>query len=118
MKNVRKIKVTRDGDIDKYKTRMVVQGFSLLPNDEYYDSYSSVIGAGNTRTLMYIATQTGEELSSADVGNAFLEADLPEDEVVFVEQHLLIRGGLVARFFARITSLSLFPLEPDFLRFS
>ena len=87
MKNVRKIKVTRDGEIDKYKTRMVVQGFSLLPNDEYYDSYSSVIGAGNTRTLMYIATQTGEELSSADVGNAFLEADLPEDEVVFVEQH-------------------------------
>ena len=37
--------------------------------------------------LMYISTQTGEELSSADVGNAYLEADLPEDEVVFVEQH-------------------------------
>ena len=87
MKNVYKIKVNRDNEIDKYKTRMVVQGFSLLPNDEYYDSYSSVIAAGNTRMLMYIATQTGEDLSMADVGNAYLEAELPEDEVVFVEQH-------------------------------
>ena len=87
IKSVRKIKQKRDGTIEKYKTRLVVQGFSLIPNDEFFDSYSSVIAAGNTRMLMYLAAQTGEELSSADIGNAYLEAELPEDEVIYVEQH-------------------------------
>ena len=87
LKAVRKIKVTKDGEIEKYKTRMVVQGFSLTPEDEFFESYSSVVAASNTRMLLYVAAQTGEDLSSADVGNAYLEADLPEDEVVFVEQH-------------------------------
>jgi len=36
---------------------------------------------------MYIAAQTGEELSQADIGNAFVEAELDDDEIIFVEQH-------------------------------
>ena len=87
LKAVRKIKVTKDGEIEKFKTRLVVQGFSLTPEDEFFESYSFVVAASNTRMLLYVAAQTGEELSSADVGNAYLEADLPEDEVIFVEQH-------------------------------
>ena len=87
MKVVRKIKINKDGSIDKYKSRLVVQGFSLLPNDEFFQSYSSVIASSNTRLLMYIAAQTGEELSQADIGNAFVEAELDDDEIIFVEQH-------------------------------
>ncbi|MAB36122.1 MAG: hypothetical protein CL975_02195 [Euryarchaeota archaeon] len=87
LKNVRKIKVNRDGKIEKYKTRQVVQGFSLIPDMEFFENYSSVLAPTNTRMLMYLSAQTGEKLSSADVGNAFVEADLPDDEVIFVEQH-------------------------------
>ena len=87
MKNVYKIKTKANGAIDRFKVRMVVQGFNLIPNDEYFDSYSSVLAPGNTRMLMYLAAQTGETLSQADVGNAFVEAPLPDDEIIFVEQH-------------------------------
>ena len=72
LKVVRKIKVTKDGEIEKFKSRMVIQGFSLTPEDEFFESYSSVVAASNTRMLLYVAAQTGEDLSSADVGNAYL----------------------------------------------
>ena len=84
-KVVYKIKKNAEGQIDRAKCRLVVQGFSLIHNNEYYESFSSVLSHANMRMLLYISAQTGETISSADVGNAFLEA--PLDDVVYVEQH-------------------------------
>ena len=87
MKNVYKIKTKKDGSIERFKTRMVVQGFSLYPNNEYYDKYSSVMAPTSLRLMSYLAAQTGETISGADVGNAYLEAELDESELIFVEIH-------------------------------
>ena len=86
-KGVYKLKVTKDGEIERAKYRMVVQGFSLIPGVEYHNSYSSVLSKANLRTMLYISAQTGERLSCGDVGNAYLEASLDENEHIFVEQH-------------------------------
>ena len=82
-----KLKVTKDGEIERAKYRMVVQGFSLIPGVEYHNSYSTVLSKANLRTMLYISAQTGERLSSGDVGNAYLEASLDENQHIFVEQH-------------------------------
>ena len=85
-KTVYKIKTAKSGEIDKYKCRIVVQGFSLIPNNEFYDSFSSVLGHASLRMLLYVAAQDPkEQISSADIGNAFLEADLKDP--VYIEQH-------------------------------
>ena len=84
-KTVYKWKIDRDGNIEKAKCRIVVQGFNLIPNREYFDSFSSVLSHASMRMLAYISAQTGESLSSADVGNAYLEAPLYDN--VFIEQH-------------------------------
>merc|ERR1712153_122206 len=80
MKTVYKYKVTDTGEIERAKVRIVVQGFSLIPGSEYHESYSSVLANANLRILLYISSQTGERMSIADVGNAYLEADLDPDE--------------------------------------
>ena len=89
MKTVYKYKVTENGDIDREKVRIVAQGFSLIPGLEYHESYSSVLSQSNLRLMLYLAAQTGEKLSSADIGNAYLEAALDPEEVVYLEQHLV-----------------------------
>ena len=71
-KTVNKIKTAKFGEIDKYKCRIVVQGFS------------SVLGHASLRMLLYVAAQDPEEqISSANIGNAFLEADLKDP--VYIE---------------------------------
>ena len=87
VKNVYKIKTLKDGNIERFKCRMVVRGFSLHPNDEFHESYSSVMSPATMRLMAYLEVQSGEVLSSADVGNAFLEADLPDTEEIYIEIH-------------------------------
>ena len=81
-----KLKVNKDGSIERYKARKVVQGFRLRHGEDYYDTYSPTMGATTLRALVAIATQTGETISGADVGNAYLEADMEDDQIVYVEQ--------------------------------
>ena len=76
VKVVYKLKRDKDGNLDKYKCRLVVQGFNLHPNNEYHERHSSVLTPTTLRLLAYVETQTGEKMSSADIGNAFIEADL------------------------------------------
>ena len=81
-----KLKVNKDGSIERYKARKVVQGFRLRQGEDYYDTYSPTMSATTLRMLVAISTQTGETLSGADVGNAYLEADMDDDQIVYIEQ--------------------------------
>ena len=84
-KVVHKWKVNRDGMIERAKCRLVVRGFNLLPGKEYFESHSSVLGHQALRVLLHTSVQTGETMSSADIGNAFVEAELHDP--VYIEQY-------------------------------
>ena len=74
-----KIKQNDDGSISKYKSRLVAQGFLLRWGIDYYDTYSSVVGYNTLRTMLNISAITGEKISQADIGNAYVESEPDED---------------------------------------
>lgn len=80
-----KVKTTQTGDIERYKGRLVLAGYSLKQGIDYYDSYSSVVGYGTIRMLMQLAVQEDMTVSSADVSTAYLRAKVPPDTEVYVE---------------------------------
>ena len=81
-----KIKQNDDGSISKYKSRLVAQGFLLRWGIDYYDTYSSVVGYNTLRTMLNISAITGEKISQADIGNAYVESEPDEDTSIFTTQ--------------------------------
>ena len=75
-----KLKQNEDGTISKYKSRLVAQGFLLRWGIDYYDTYSSVVGYNTLRLMLNISNETGEQISQADIGNAYVESS-PDSDV-------------------------------------
>ena len=80
---VYKIKQNADGSISKYKSRLVAQGFLLRWGIDYYDTYSSVVGYNTLRTMLQVAAITGDHISQADIGNAYVESSPDDDTPVY-----------------------------------
>ena len=78
-----KIKQNKDGSISKYKSRLVAQGFLLRWGIDYYDTYSSVVGYNSLRLMLNISANTGEQISQADIGNAYVESSPDEDTPIY-----------------------------------
>lgn len=76
---VYKIKETPTGDIERYRARLVVRGFSQEYGVDYYQTYSLVVRYTSIRTIMAIAAAENLKLAQFDVKTAFLYGDLSEE---------------------------------------
>ena len=85
--------MNRDGSIDKYKARLVVQGFSQVEGVNYFETYSSVANYTTIRYIMSHCTQMKLDMVHVDINNAFLNAKL-EDEI-YVRLPTNINGKVV-----------------------
>lgn len=81
---VLKIKRKPDGQIERYKARLVARGFSQKYGIDYLETYAPVVNMASIRMLFAYAATNGMHLSQFDVKTAFLYGDL--DEEVFMEQ--------------------------------
>ena len=79
-----KRKTNADGSIDRYKARLVAQGFSQRCGHDYDETFSPVIRFESLRTLIALAVQKGLQLHQLDITAAFLNRELEED--VFMRQ--------------------------------
>ena len=79
-----KQKTNADGSIDRYKARLVAQGFSQQCGRDYDETFSPVIRFESLRTLIALAVQKGLTLHQLDITAAFLNGELKED--VFMRQ--------------------------------
>ncbi|GKF46023.1 zinc finger CCCH domain-containing protein 14, partial [Tanacetum coccineum] len=69
-----------DGTVDKYKARLVIQGFRQREGLDYFDTYSSVTRITSIRTIIAIAALRNLEIHQMDVKTvAFLNGDLEEE---------------------------------------
>lgn len=75
---VYKIKETPTGDIERYKARLVVRGFSQEYGVDYFQTYSPVIRYTSIRTIMAVAAAENLKLAQFDIKTAFLYGDLSE----------------------------------------
>ena len=75
-----KIKHNADGSIERYKARLVAQGYSQRYGVDYDETFSPVVRFESIRTVIALSVQRGLKLHQIDVTSAFLNGEL-EDEV-------------------------------------
>ena len=74
-----KKKMKVDGTIDKFKARLVIQGFRQKEGIDYFDTYAPVARISTIRLLVALAAIHGLEVHQMDVKTAFLNGDLEEE---------------------------------------
>ena len=79
-----RIKFHADGTIDRFKARLVAQGFTQVPGLDYSATFSPVVKASTVRVVLSLAVLHKWPLHQLDVKNAFLNGNLTD--TVFMEQ--------------------------------
>ena len=81
---VYKVKTGGDGAVERYKARLVAQGFNQRQGADYDETFCPVVRMESFRTLVALSTQHNLELHHVDVTTAFLNGVLEEE--VFMRQ--------------------------------
>ena len=76
---VLKKKLGPNGEILKYKARMVARGFQQMEGYDYTETYSGVVKASAYRLLFALITLNGWTCHQMDVVTAFLNGDVLEE---------------------------------------
>ena len=81
-------KYNNQGDVTRYKARIVAQGFSQKPGQDFQwnQLYAPVVMAGSFRLLLAMAVQNDWDIHIFDADSAYLNATLPEDQVIYMKQ--------------------------------
>ncbi|KAJ9566586.1 LOW QUALITY PROTEIN: hypothetical protein OSB04_002552 [Centaurea solstitialis] len=66
------------GRLERYKARLVAQGFSQQPGLDFDDTFSPVVKSATIRTVLSISISRNWPIHQLDVKNAFLNGDLTE----------------------------------------
>ncbi|GKB25645.1 ribonuclease H-like domain-containing protein [Tanacetum coccineum] len=73
-----KIKYKSDGEIERYKARLVSKSFNQNEGIDFDETFSPVVKIVTVRCLINLVVQNGCSLFQMDINNAFLYGDLEE----------------------------------------
>ena len=74
-----KVKTDSDGNLDKFKARLVAQGYSQQPGLDYDETYSPVAKQSSMKILLSLANHFGYLVHQMAVKTAFLNGELKEE---------------------------------------
>ncbi|UYV67916.1 hypothetical protein LAZ67_5002493 [Cordylochernes scorpioides] len=74
-----RIKRKGNGEIDRYRARLVAKGFSQRRGIDYKETFAPVVRYDSVRVLLALATVMDMEIMQFDIKTAFLNGDLDED---------------------------------------
>jgi hypothetical protein len=81
---VYRIKRKADGSVDRYKARLVAEGFHQQEGIDFWETYSPVIKPITIRTVLSLAISSEWAIKQVDISNAFLHGHL--HETVYMSQ--------------------------------
>ena len=87
-----KIKRKPDGSVDKYKGRIVAQGFSQVQGVHYNEVFASTARMAAMRTVIVIAAAEDLELDSVDVSTTFLNGGIDAKVCMKILDGLCVEG--------------------------
>ena len=89
-KRIRKFKYTPTGLLDKFKARLVAQGFYQVSGTDYEETFSPTSRLESLRTLLCIGASLDYEIHQTDVISAYLRS------VLHAEVYMRIPQGVEA----------------------
>ena len=87
-----KLKTDADGKIERYKARLVAQGFNQRYGIDYEETFSPVVRFESVRTVLALAAKLGFKLHQMDIKTAFLNGEL-EEEIFMRQPEAFIEEG-------------------------
>ena len=73
-----KVKRKADGSVDRYKGRLVAQGFGQRPGQDFNEVFMPTTKWAALRSLIALATMENLEMVSVDISTAYLNGKLEE----------------------------------------
>ena len=73
------VKCKSDGSIDRYKARLVAQGYTQTYGIDYHETFAPVAKMNTIRIIISLAVNLDLPLNRYDITNAFLNGDLKEE---------------------------------------
>ena len=92
-----KRKIGQDGKVEKYKCRLVAQGFWQVGGMHYTEKYSPTPATASIRVLLAMAAAKDAELRHFDAEQAFLKADIDEEIYIEIPEEFQEFPGAVGR---------------------
>ena len=79
-----KVKYAEEGQVERFKGRLVAKGFLQKHGIDYDETFSPVVRFSSIRTLLAFAISRGMHIHQMDVVTAFLNGEL--DEEIYMQQ--------------------------------
>ena len=86
------VKIGADGCVERYKARLVAQGFTQKYGFDYDETFCPVVRLESLRVLVALSVQYGLKLHQVDVTTAFLNGNL-EEEVYMSQPKGFVKKG-------------------------
>jgi hypothetical protein len=88
-----KVKHNADSSVERYKARLVAQGFSQRPGIDFDETFAPTAKWAALRTIFALAALEDWELESIDISNAYLNGELRDVEVYMRQPNVERRGS-------------------------
>ena len=106
-----KAKKDKSGNIERFKARLVMKGFTQRPGIDFKELYSPVARFDTIRTIFSIAAREALTLYQFDVATAFLNSELKEEIYTPQPEGFDDGSGRVCRLLKACYGLKQAPLE-------
>jgi transposase InsO family protein len=92
-----RIKRGPDGAVQKYKARVVAQGYTQIEGVDYDETFAPVAKLASLRMILALAAEHDLELQQMDVKSAYLNGDLREEIFMEAPPGFEVPDGMVLR---------------------